>query len=403
MDSGGRTSPHRILGSVPSSSAIPGYEDWPTHASAAAPFAAADPRSQELADVFGLRERPVVPQVDRGASVEVSGLLITPLRWRMPYGPPTQAWELRPKGARGPLPGILALHPHGGRRSIGAAQLVDLVGDRPEALANRLARSDAVVLAHDTFSWASRSFDLTRLPPKLAHTRDALLALWAADGHAPSPEEEFDAVSSAHEELIAKAAGALGQTFAGMVLADDLVALDVLAGLDGVDAARLATVGFSGGGGRAQLAGALDPRVGATVIGGMMATFESLMPDYIEAHSWLLHSPGLPRVSDWPDIARIGRPRELFVLYGERDPLFPPAGMRAAHELLLNLPGYRGRFFDAGHELTREMVDAIVDFLRSWREDAAPIGSASVQPATRKAPPIAAASTDHAAIDRDRR
>ncbi|MHA7987516.1 dienelactone hydrolase family protein [Rathayibacter sp. CAU 1779] len=371
-DSGGQASPHRSLGSVPSMSAIPGYEEWPIHASAAAPFAAADPRSQELADVLGLRETPAVAGVHRGASVEVSGLSITPLRWRMPYGPATQAWELRPKGARGPLPGILALHPHGGRRSTGAAQLVDLIGDRPEALANRLARADAIVLAHDTFSWASRRFDLTRLPPKLARTRDALLALWAAEDHVPTPDEEFDAVSSAHEELIAKAAGVLGQTFAGMVVADDLVALDVLAGLDGVDSARLATVGFSGGGGRAQLVGALDPRVGATVIAGMMATFGSLMPDYIETHSWLLHSPGLPQVADWPDIARIGRPRELFVLYGERDPLFPPAGMRAAHEALRNLPGYRGRFFDAGHELTPAMVHAIVDFLRSWRGHPAP-------------------------------
>lgn len=347
-------------------SAIAGYGDWPAYASAAAPFAAADAPSQALADVLGLRERPALPVVRRGEATRVAGLLITPLWWRMPYGPATAAWELRPAGARGPLPGILALHPHGGRRSTGALQITDVDGTRAGSLANRLAASGAVVLVHDTFSWASRRFDLSSPPQKLARSRDALLALWSAENHRPTADEVFDAVSGIHEDLLAKVAGALGQTFAGMVLADDLAALDVLAQLDGVDASRIAAVGFSGGGGRAHLVGALDARVGGVVVAGMMATFGSLMPDYIEAHSWLLQSPGLPQVSDWPDVARIGSPRDLFVAYGERDPLFPLEGMLAAHDQLSGVPGYRGRFFDAGHELTDEMVDAAIEFLTAW-------------------------------------
>ena len=46
---------------------------------------------------------------------------------------------------------------------------------------------------------------------------------------------------------MAKAAGALGQTFAGGVLYDDLVAFDVLAADEGTDPAHLGTFGFSGG------------------------------------------------------------------------------------------------------------------------------------------------------------
>ena len=41
--------------------------------------------------------------------------------------------------------------------------------------------------------------------------------------------------------MLAKAAGTLGQTLAGAVLTDDLVALDILAGQQGVDASRLST------------------------------------------------------------------------------------------------------------------------------------------------------------------
>ena len=61
----------------------------------------------------------------------------------------------------------------------------------------------------------------------------------------PSDDERFDFVSGLHEDTVAKAAGALGQTFAGAVLADDLVALEVLSGAAGVDPGRLGAFGFS--------------------------------------------------------------------------------------------------------------------------------------------------------------
>ena len=60
---------------------------------------------------------------------------------------------------------------------------------------------------------------------------------------------------------MAKAAGVLGTSFAGMVAHDDLAALRVLAGLPGVDAGRLGTIGFSGGGGRSLMLAALSPLV----------------------------------------------------------------------------------------------------------------------------------------------
>ncbi|MGA0568252.1 dienelactone hydrolase family protein [Rathayibacter sp. KR2-224] len=359
-----------------SSSAIPGYEDWPEHARETPAFVAKNATAQRLADVLGLRAKPAPPPVRRGTTTVHEGVAITPLHWQLPYGPPTEAWELRPAQTQGreddpePLTGILALHSHGGRRSTGAAQLIDFAGENPSAIGNRLALAGFVVLAHDTFSWASRRFDLAAPPPKLRRTLDAFLALWEAEGHEPTEDEVFDAVSGEHEDLIAKAAGVLGETFAGAVVSDDLVAADVLRGLPGVDAGSIAAIGFSGGGGRAHLLGALDDGIGAVVIAGMMATFDSLVPDYLETHSWLLHSPGLAQVTDWPDIARVGTPRELLVLYGERDPLFPLDGMLAAHHRLSELGAYRGEFFDAGHEFTGPMMDAATRFLAAWRDRA---------------------------------
>ena len=107
----------------------------------------------------------------------------------------------------------------------------------------------------------------------------------AAAGVGPTDDERFDLASGLHEDTLAKAAGALGQTFAGAVLTDDLVAFAVLAAEDGIDPERLGTFGFSGGGGRSLLLAALDHRVAACVVSCMMATFASLVPAELDTHS----------------------------------------------------------------------------------------------------------------------
>lgn len=79
---------------------------------------------------------------------------------------------------------------------------------------------------------------------------------------------------------------------------DDLAALEILAGLPGVDVERLGCIGFSGGGGRALALAVLSPRIRNYVVTCMMATFQSLLPAYLDAHSWLLQTPGLCKLGD---------------------------------------------------------------------------------------------------------
>src|SRR5215212_5793097 len=88
------------------------------------------------------------------------------------------------------------------------------------APANDLARRGHAVLVHDTFSWGSRRFDLSRPTPRLAALLAAQKALWQQQGVTPTEDERFDLASALHEDTLAKAAGALGQTFAGAVLTD---------------------------------------------------------------------------------------------------------------------------------------------------------------------------------------
>jgi dienelactone hydrolase len=352
---------------------IAGFEDWPAAVRTAEPYRGADPAGTALGRLLGLRQsrgRPVV--IDEGSRT-VDGVTVRRLRWSVGYGPDTTAWLLRPAGSPGRLPGVLGMHCHGGVRSVGGEQLVDLgagAGQRAiwqrgrcysgRAPANELARRGHVVLVHDTFSWASRRFDLSRPTPRLAALIEAQEALWRQTGVIPTEDERFDVVSRLHEDTVAKAAGTLGQTFAGAVLTDDLVAFEVLAGQDGVDDARLGTFGFSGGGGRGLLLAALDPRVAAAVVSCMMATFDSLVPAGLDAHSWLLHVPGLWSWSDWPDLTALGRARWL-VQYRTGDELFTRDGMEQAHRRLLALHAasgrYRGSFSDGGHAFDTAMQD----------------------------------------------
>lgn len=359
--------------------ALDGYADWPAFLAGAPVVVPQDPSRRALAEVLGVRQASATDvRIEREWTAD--GVRGRELTWWVEFGPRTRAFLLEPAAAgrdrRRALPGVLALHAHGGVRSTGAEQLVD-TGRAPHtsaarqrarvyagrAYANDLARDGFAVLVPDAFSWASRAFDLSSPPAGLARLSDALDALHREAGEVLSVDERFDELSSLHENVLAKSAGALGTTFAGAVVTDDLAALDFLASLDGVDPQRLGVAGFSGGGGRALFAAALDDRVSATAIGGMMATSASLIPDYIETHSWLLHSPGLAARFDLVDIAALGQ--HVLVQFGERDELFPREGMTDADRRLRRQLGsrYRGTWHDAGHEFTGSMQDEARAFL----------------------------------------
>jgi dienelactone hydrolase len=345
----------------------------------AATYLGADAAGTALARVLGLRQPSDSPIVFDEGRQRLDGVVIRRLRWSVGYGPDTSAWLLRPAGVRRSLPGVLGMHCHGGVRSVGAEQLVDLGADSsPRAIelrekyysgrapANQLARQGYAVLVHDTFSWASRRFDLARPTPRLAALLEAQNALWQQQGLRPTDDERFDFASALHEDTLAKAAGALGQTFAGAVLYDDLVAFAVLAADEGTDPEHLGTFGFSGGGGRSLLLTALQHRIAGCVVSCMMATFDSLVPDELDTHSWLLHVPGLWSLMDWPELAAMGRAR-LLVQYRIDDELFPRAGMDAAHDQLRRLHAgtmrYRGSFIPGGHAFDAAMQDEAWAFL----------------------------------------
>lgn len=344
--------------------------------------------AQELADALGVPAVPEAPHAVLESTETHDGVTTSRVSWQLGFGPRTRAWYLRPAGASGPLPGVLALHCHAGIKSAGAERLLPvgtvpetgsagtaagkthtdlqqrLYGGRP--FATWLASQGFAVLAHDTFSWGSRRFELGTPPWRTSAVVEGRKALWREAGVVPSDEEEYDAAAAAHEDTVAKAAGVLGTSFAGMVAHDDLAALRVLAGLPGVDPGRLGTAGFSGGGGRSRMLAALSPLVRACVVSCMMTTYRSLFPSYLDAHSWLLQTPGLSRLGEFPELAGRSTADRLLVQYALADGLFPEDGMRDADAMLRarRPPGrYTGSFWPGGHAFSTGMQDEAASFL----------------------------------------
>lgn len=366
-------------------SAIGGYDDWPTHLRSA-PTLDGDAHTARLARLLGV---PAPHPLDAGAARVVrtwedDGVVGTELEWRTGFGPPTRAWRVAPVDASpdAPLPGILALHCHAGVKWVGADRLVRTPWSTPEAervrtssyegrsVATDLARRGFVVLAHDTFAWGSRRMALDPAPWRTQDTLDLHEQAWSARGHVPTEAERYDAAAAQHESTLAKAAGLLGTSFAGTVAHDDLAALGVLASMPDVDASRLGLVGFSGGGGRAAVLAHLDPRVRASVVVCMMTTFAALVPAHLDAHSWLLQTPGLARELDWTDVAAARAAHHQLVVSAEDDALFPRDGMHDADARLTELfaagPGtHTGVFVPGPHRFDTAMQATAWDFLTS--------------------------------------
>jgi dienelactone hydrolase len=354
-------------------SAIGGYEDWPAYIRSHPHHAAESAAAQELSDALGVPEVPANPAVVLESEVMHDGVATSRVSWQLGFGPRTRAWFLRPAGASGPLPGVLAHHCHAGIKSGGADRLVDqrpwdanqqrLYGGRP--FATWLASQGFAVLAHDTFSWGSRRFELSTPPRRTSAFVEGRKALWREAGVVPSEAELYDAAAAAHEDTVAKAAGVLGTSYAGLVAHDDLAALRVLADLPGVDANRLGSIGFSGGGGRSLMLAALSPLVKSFVVTCMMTTYCSLFPSYLDAHSWLLQTPGLARLGEFPELAARSAADNFLVQYAMADELFPEGGMRDADAILAQAaPGrYSGSFWPGGHTFTTGTQEEAAGFL----------------------------------------
>ncbi|QWA21675.1 dienelactone hydrolase family protein [Streptomyces osmaniensis] len=261
---------------------------------------------------------------------------------------------LTPHG-RGPFPAVLLLHDHGARFDIGKEKLV-----RPWYDDTRAAAAQG---------WADKYFSGRFVGDELARRGHVVLCLDALGWGDRGP------LTYDQQQALAANFYNLGSSLAGLTAREDARAAGFLAGLDRVDARRIAAVGFSMGAFRAWQTAALSDHIAAAAsVCWMTGLKEMMVPgnNTLRGQSayYMLH-PGLPRFLDFPDVASIAAPRPMLFLDGGRDPLFPADGVRTAHDKLRAV--WRSRHAeerlrlttwpDLGHVFTAPMQDEVFTWL----------------------------------------
>lgn len=356
------------------------------------PVAAPGPETQQrVREVLGFNNRPEQPaDVRIECTWEADGLVGEEVSWSVGYGPRTHAFVLKPANAPSALPGVVALHDHGGYKFYGKEKIADgpeqpnpeLVNFRTacyggRAYANALAGEGFVVLVPDTFLWGSRRFPVETLADWMQRNVVATEKTWWNGGtdefDSPLEVARYNAGAGLQELLLEKFCALLGTTLAGMVSHEDRSAVNYLRSRSDVLADRIGCVGLSGGGCRSALLQASSEAISAAVIVGMMSTYEHLLFQHVDSHTWMFFPTSWARYGDWPDLAACRAPSPMLVQYDLDDELFPVDGMRAAHERItghyakVGAPAhYTGEFYAGPHKFDLEMQKAAFKWLKRW-------------------------------------
>lgn len=349
------------------------------------PLAAPGAETQrKVREVLGFCNRPEVPLSVRTEREWTSdGVHGEEVSWSVGYGPRTHAYLLKPQGARAPLPGMVALHDHGGFKFCGKEKIADGPDPKPDyltdfqvrcyggrAYANALAREGFAVLVHDTWLWGSRRFPLETMPENVRDLARLQLAAAPADPITPEMVIEYNMAASHHEHWMSRYANLLGTSMAGIVAHEDRIAANYLLSRPDVLSDRVGCLGLSGGGNRSALLTATHDRIAAAVIVGLMSTYEGLL-DHNMSHTWMFFPFTWARYGDWPDLAACRAPSPLLVQYDLNDDLFTLDGMKAAdarlaaHYQSVGAAGaYTGQFYPGPHKFDLEMQAAAFAWLK---------------------------------------
>ena len=249
-----------------------------------------------------------VPKAQVQHQLEYDGLHVEHLTWQLPYGPPTEAYFLKPAKAEGRLPAVLGLHDHGGNKYFGARKIAQISDDlHPMMKEHRQEYYGGVSWANELAKRGLRRAGPRRLrvrQPPGARTPTCRRSS-ASDRKEVDPESEdeieaYNKFAGDHEDIMAKSLFSAGTTWPGVFTAEDQRALDYLCAGPTSIPTRVGCAGLSGGGLRtAYLAG---PRRSHPA--RLLRRHDDHLADYLlnkcYTHTWMIYIPGLPPTSIIP-------------------------------------------------------------------------------------------------------
>jgi dienelactone hydrolase len=333
-----------------------------------------------------IMERMAIPDVGGMPAVKLKkqyrydGLHIEELTWQLPYGRATEAILLKPQEAKGPLPGILAFHDHGGNKYFGTRKITrtgeaqhPMMKDHQEhyyenkAWANEIAKRGYVVLVSDAFPFASRRVMMQDVPQHLHRN--------LSDENAEDPKNinAYNDWAAEHEHVMAKSLFSAGTTWPGVFFAEDRIALDILSARKDVDATKIGCGGLSGGGMRTAFMGGLDPRIQCAVCVGFMTTWKDFLLSKSFTHTWMTYVPLLPNELDFPEILSARAPLPTLVLNDEQDQLYTLPEMKNADAILREVydkakagDRYACSYYPGLHKFDTRMQKEAFDWFDQW-------------------------------------
>ncbi|MEO8394593.1 MAG: acetylxylan esterase [Chloroflexota bacterium] len=262
-------------------------------------------------------------------------------------GATVYGYLLLPNNGGKAAPAVLYHHMHGNKCEVGKEELWQEWLIEGIAPGPTLARAGYVVLAIDAYGFNQR------------------------ETQGPAGDRER---GGATEQALFKKFIWEGKTLWGMMVRDDLLALNYLVSRPEVDPLRVAATGMSLGGSRTTWLGALDERIKVVIPVAQMTRYE----DFAASGNYNLHGiyyyvPGFLKAGlDMEILTSLVAPRPQMILIGDSDPLSPIAGVQKIIDYtrqVYQLYGSADRFMpkiQAGiaHKYTPEMFAQMVECLR---------------------------------------
>jgi dipeptidyl aminopeptidase/acylaminoacyl peptidase len=164
----------------------------------------------------------------------------------------------------------------------------------------------------------------------------------------------------------------VGRTLWGMIVRDDLMALDCLASRPEVDPERLGVTGISMGATRTWWLMALDERLRAGVAVCCLTRYQDLIAQQgLRYHGVYYFVPGMLNHFDTEAVVSLIAPRPMLFLSGETDAGSPPAGIRQIEAIAQRAYALYGKpaelqsviYPGVGHEYTPDMWRRMLDWM----------------------------------------
>jgi len=247
------------------------------------------------------------------------------------------AYFTKPKNTSNKIPVVLFNHSHFGQYQVGKNEFLygrEEMQSPPLALA--LAREGYAGLCIDSWGFGER--------------------------HGLSESEIF-------KEMLWK-----GQVMWGMMVYDNLRALDYLESMEDIDAQRIGTMGMSMGSTMSWWLAALDERISVCVDLCCLTDFQTLIEEEgLDLHGIYYYVPDLLNHFSTSEINALISPRPHFGLAGRFDPLTPLKGLEIIDRNLKEVyardaapEAWQLKIYDVPHLENKEMRKDILNFFEKW-------------------------------------